>query len=79
MLAGQLKFWNFVQQYIHTYMPFLFINLNKSLGFRYETWPQYLTNSIQCTLINTYLHTKFKILKVHINTQFHEFHSLNAI
>jgi len=50
------------------YMPFYFINPSKPLGFGYEMCPQNLTNTIRRTLINTYIHTKFKILKVHINT-----------
>jgi hypothetical protein len=47
--------------YIHTYMPFHFINPSKPLGFGYETCPQGLTNTIRHTLVKTHTHTEFKI------------------
>jgi len=60
-------------------MPFHFINPSKPLGFGYKTYPQDLTNTIRRTLINEYTRTKLKILEVHIDTQFHELHSLNTV
>jgi hypothetical protein len=45
-----------------------FISHSKPLGFGSETGPLDLTNTIRRTLINTYTHTKFKMLQVHINT-----------
>jgi len=44
--------------YIHTYMPFHFINPSKPLGFGYETCPQDVTNTIK--------HTQTKPLHIQI-------------
>jgi len=49
---------NHTHTYIHTYMPFHFINPDKPLGFGYETCPQDLTDTIRCAQINTYTQTK---------------------
>ena len=43
----------YIHTYMHTYMPFHVINRGKPLGFRYETCPQDLTNTIRHTQINT--------------------------